>query len=214
MPEVPPNLVGLAGYECTTVPGLVRAIVDVYAAVATLEEVDGPLVQFSRRYIDQINAPYGRILIVPRKGNLSAASEMGSGKIAGVLPVLKAYLWSAEPALTGDEMDDELARFDLAAIMFKRFLNVLRRVAPGKIDYVDIDPDADQGNAASVNEYGEAHVITFRFLQDVERDGAVFAVLPTLDADGYPTPRLSPPQNYATDGVSLPSLDPITEPTE
>jgi hypothetical protein len=209
-----PNLVGLPGYNATTVPGLVRAIVDVYAAVAVLEDVEGPLIQFGRRYVEQINTPYGRILLVPRKGSLGAVSEMGSGKVASVLPVLKAYLWSAEPVLTGDEMEDELARFDLASIMWKRFLNVLNRVAVGKIELVDIDPDADQSAPAAVNEYGEAHVITFRFRQDVERDGVVFSVIPTLGADGLPTPRLAPPPNYAVDGATLDNLDITTTPTE
>ncbi len=224
MPEVKPNLVGLAGYPCTTVPGLVRAIRDVYAACAIVEEVAAPLLQFGRRYIEQSNAPFNRILIVPRKGQLGALREMGSGKIASIAPVLDVYLWGAEPTQTADELEDELTRFDLADPMVARFLNVLNRVAPGRHELLDLDPDQGQSNPASVNEYGETYLLTFRFIQDVARDGVVFSDLPIVDATtgnpvldpvtGLPTPQLSPPPSYAAAGGTLTTFDLTTEPTE
>lgn len=215
MPEVLPNLVGLAGYACTTVSGLVRAIVDCYAAVATTEAIAAPLIQFGRRYVGQINAPSGRILIVPRKGALGALREMGSGRVAGIASVLDVYLWGSEPTQTTDELEDELTRFDLADAMVARFVNVLNRVAVGKYELLDLDPDAGASDPASVNEYGETYLLSFRFLQDIARDGAVFAVIPTLDpTTGLATPQLSPPPNYASAGAVLNDISLSTVPKE
>jgi hypothetical protein len=213
--EVKPNLVGLPGYRCTTVPGLVRAIVDVYAACAILESVAAPLIQFGRRYVEQINAPSNRILIVPRKGQLGALREMGSGKIASIAPVIDVYFWGGEPTQTSDELEDELVRFDLADPMVARFINVLNRVAPAKYELLDLDPDQGQSSPAAVNEYGETYLLTFRFLQDIARDGVVFSALPTLNATtGLSTPQLSPPPNYAVSGAVIASIDLTTEPAE
>lgn len=215
MAEVKPNLVGLAGYPCSTVPDLVRAIVDCYAAVATIEGIAAPLIQFGRRYIGQINAPSNRILIVPRKGSLGGAREMGSGKIASIFPTLDVYLWGAEPTQTTDELADELTRFDLADPMVARFINVLNRVAVGKHELVDLDPDQGESDPAAVNEYGETYLLTFRFVQDVARDGVVFRVIPTLDpVAGLPTPRLAPPPNHANAGATIIDIDLVTDPAE
>ncbi len=214
MAEVLPNLVGLPGYDCTTVPGLVRAILDVYAACATIENVAAPLIQFGRRYIEQINAPYGRILIVPRKGALGALREMGSGHVASILPAIDVYLWGAEPTQTTNEIEDELTRFDLADPMVARFVNVLNRVAPGRFELDELDPDQGEADPAAVNEYGETYLLRFRFIQDIARDGVVFSVLPTLDpTTGLPTPRLAPPPNYAVDGAAVTSLNINVQPT-
>lgn len=214
MPEVLPNLIGLAGYKCSTVPDLVRAILDVYAACATVEGTAAPLIQFGRRYVEQINAPSGRILIVPQRGALGGVREMGSGKVASVSPSIKVYLWGAEPTQTAFEVVDELARFDLADPMVARFVNVVNRVAVGRVEWGELDPDAGESDPARVNEYGETYSLTFRFLQDIARDGVVFGILPTLGSDGKPTPRLAPPPNYASAGAALNDLDLTTEPAE
>lgn len=214
MPEVKPNLVMPAGYRPTTVPGLVRAIVDMYAAVALAENIPAPLIQFGRRYIAQINAPSGRILIVPRKGPLGPLAEMGSGCIASILPTIAVYLWGAEPVQTTDEVEDELTRFDFADAMVARFINVLNRVAAGLYELSDLDPDQGVTDPAAVNEYGETYLLTFRFIQDVARDGVVFSVLPTLDASGRPTPKISPPPNYAVAGGKIVDIEINTDPAE
>lgn len=222
--EAKPNLVGLPGYRCTTVPGLVRAIVDVYAACAILEGAPGPLIQFGRRYLEQLNTPYGRVLLIPRKGQLGAIREMGSGKIASIAPVIDVYLWGAEPTQTSNELEDELVRFDLADPMVARFINVLNRVAPAKYELLDLDPDQGQSSPAAVNEYGETYLLTFRFLQDIARDGVVFGPLPIVEpttgkpvispVTGLATPQLSPPPNYAVSGAVIASIDLTTEPAE
>ncbi len=210
----PPNLEGLPGYAATTVPGLVRAIVDIYAAVATIENVAAPLIQFGRRYIEQANQPFNRILIVPRKGAMGAVREMGSGKVASIAPTIDVYLWGGEPTQTSDELEDELTRFDLADPMVARFLNVLNRVATARYELADLDPDQGESDPASVNEYGETYRLTFRFIQDVARDGVVFSALPMLDANGLPTPQLSPPPKYARTGARLTAVDVTVTPVE
>ncbi len=213
MPAVPPNLVGLQGYAASTVTDLVRAIVDIYDLVAVAEGVPRPAIRFGRRLEELITAP-PCILMVPRKGPVGAPREMGAGDVASIDPLIEAHIWGPEPTQTEVELDNELARFDAVDPMLLRFLNVLRRVAPGKIDYLDADPDAGQSDPAATNHYGETYVLTFRFLQDVPRDGAVFAVLPTLDAYGKPTPQLSPPPNHAMTGAPVASLNISATPAE
>jgi hypothetical protein len=213
VPAVPPNLVGLQGYAASTVTDLVRAIVDIYDLVAVAEGVPRPAIRFGRRLEDLITAP-PCILIVPRKGPVGAPREMGAGNIGSLSPLIEAHIWGPEPTMTAIDLDNELARFDAVDPMLFRFVNVLQRVAAGKIEHLDADPDAGQADPAAVNNYGEEYVYTFRFLQDVPRDGVVFAVLPDLDADGRPTPQLSPPPNHAMTGAPVASLSITATPKE
>ena len=213
MPAVPANLVGLQGYAASTVTDLVRAIVDVYDLVAAAEGVPRPAIRFGRRLEDLITAP-PCILIVPRKGPVGSVRETGAGRIASIDPVVEAHIWGVEPAMTEIDLDNELARFDAVDPLLIRFINVLSRVAPGKFDPLDVDPDAGQSDPAATNHYGETYVFTFRFLQDVPRDGAVFAVLPSLDVDGNPVPQLSPPPVHAMTGNPVASINLTAAPTE
>ena len=208
MPAV--SLLQLGGYAPTTIPGLVRAIVDVYAAVAAKEQVAAPIIQFGRRYVEQIHAP-PRIVIVPRRGLWGDLTQVGAGQITQMKPTIKAHIWGPEPTFTSDELENELARFDAADPLLARFLNVLNRVAVGRIEAVDVDPDADQDDPAGTNNYGETYVLSFRFIQDVARDERVFSVFPTLAASGQPTPQLSPAPIHAVDPTDFevtPTVDP------
>ena len=90
MPAV--SLLQLGGYAPTTIPGLVRAIVDVYAAVAAKEQVAAPIIQFGRRYVEQIHAP-PRIVIVPRRGLWGDLTQVGAGQITQMKPTIKAHIW-------------------------------------------------------------------------------------------------------------------------
>ena len=214
MPPVP-NLVQNGGFAATTVPDLVWCIRHIYARVAVAENIAAPVIQYTRRYVEQIHAPH-RIVLVERKGPVGDPRDIGNGQIYSMRPLVEAYLWSPEPPYVkadgnGDpledaELENELARWDLAKAMVKRFLNVLNRVAVGRIEMLDADADAGNSDPALMNPHGETYLVTFRFVEGVERDARVFAVLPPLDANGQPTPRLSPPQPYAVPGGTLDTL--------
>lgn len=191
MSTKPNPLIG-AGYTATTVTGLVRAIKDIYALIAVREGVAAPSIRFGRRLEALITAPPS-IAIVMKKGPWGGSAQMGSGRVGAIAHPLSVHIWAPEPTIGEDELENELLRFDEADPMLARFLNVLARVAPSRIEPMDVDPDADQSRAASVNHYGETYVVAFRFIRDIARDENVFAALPTLDANRKPTPRLSPP---------------------
>lgn len=215
MPPIVRNLTQEQGADADTVSGLVRAIRNVYAAVATAEGIAAPTLQFGRRYVDQVTAP-PRILIVPQKGPIGGPSRMGGGVINTINPTVKAYVWGIEPdaSQAADEMEMELARFDAVDPMVIRFLNVLNRVAAGCLVLLDADPDTGEQDPAAVNEYGEAYVVTFQYIQDVPKDGLVFSVLITQDSDGRPVPQVSPPPLYKAAGADLVDVDLTTTPTE
>ncbi len=180
-----------AGYTATTVPGLVRAIRDIYAGVATREAVAAPTIRFGRRG-GRIDGGPNTIAIVPARGPWGDPVQMGGGAIRAVSLLVRAHIWAPEPTIGADDLENELLRYDQADPMLARFLNVLARVAPGRIEPVDVDPDADQKEAAAANHHGETYVVAFRFRMDIPRDATVFAVQPNLDAYNRPTPQLSP----------------------
>lgn len=174
-----PALIGLAGYPATTVAGLARAIKATYLAADAIEGVNSPTIQFGRRHVEQIHAP-PRIVMVPRRGTWGNMQEIAPSSISGVAITLQVFIWGPEPTLGDDEFENELARWDLADPLRNRFIATLAQVAPGRYEALDIDPDAGkgEGNAASVNEYGETYVLTFRFFEAVARDGHVAQVEP------------------------------------
>lgn len=183
-----------AGYTATTVPGLVRAIRDIYTIVAARESVAAPEIRFGDRGI-LVDAGPNTIAIVHRIGPWGDAMQFGAGSIGQYEPLLEAHLWAPEPTIGGNDLENELLRFDEADPMLARFINVLRRVAPGRLGPGDVDPDAGLGEDGHglVNQHGETYVVTFRFRVDVQRDAAVWAAMPDLDANNRPTPQLSPP---------------------
>jgi hypothetical protein len=190
------------GYPVTTVQGLVRAIKAHYAAVAAREEIAAPLIQFGRRHIEQIHAP-PRIVIVPRKGPWGAVTGLTKGQVGSVGLVLEVHLWAPEPTIGEDELENELLRFDAADPMVDRFANVLRRVAAGRFEPIDLDPDAGQGSrAASVNHYGETYVLAFRFTRGIALDAMVQNTArpdPTTNPPKFDTPPGTPASEVQID---------------
>lgn len=208
MPSV--NLRQLAGYWSTTFTGLVRAILDVYTAVAAAESIDAPAIRACRRGA-LIDGGPNSIVLEHRRGPWSGVEQSGHGEIGAVQFVVIAHIWAPEPTIGADDLENELLRFDSADPMLDRFLNVLNRVAVGRYEPIDIDPDAGQGSAGSVNEHGETYVVAFRFKRPIPRDATVFAVLPDQDSDGQPTPKISPAPSYATAASSISTVTPTTE---
>lgn len=209
MPPIVRNLRQLQGASATSVTGLVRAIRDMYDAVAETENVAAPLIQFGRRYVDQINAPF-RIVIVPRKGPVSGPRSMGGGMINQIAVLVDVHIWGPEPELTlpvDDEVEMELNRYDAVDPMLVRFLNVINRVSVGRIEVADADAEAGESDPASINEHGETWLLTFRYAWDIPRDGVVFSVVPPQGDDGRPTPNLSPGPTYAVPGADLEHVD-------
>lgn len=194
------------GYTVTTVPGLCRAIKDHYARIAAKELIDAPTIQFGRRHIQQIHAP-PRIVLVMRRGTWGGPEQVSAGRVAQLTPTIEARLWAPEPTVGEDEFENELLRYDNADAMLDRFLNVLARVAPGRIVAADVDPDGGMTEPAAVNHYGETYLVTFRFLRDVAREELVWNRLPTLDATGRPTPQLSPPPYSTPPGTTATTID-------
>lgn len=195
------------GYTVTTVTGLMRAIKEHYARIAAKENVAAPTIQFGRRHIEQIHAP-PRIVFVKRKGPWGGPEQMGAGRVAQLSPLIEAHIWAPEPAVGEDEFENELLRFDAADPMLDRFLNVLARLAPGRIVPAEVDPDDGQGDAAaSVNHHGETYLVTFRFLRDVAREELVWNRLPTLTDTGRPTPQLSPPPYSTPPGTPASTIE-------
>lgn len=191
-----PSMLGPGGYPATTVPGLIRSIADIYAAVATIESIAAPKIRFGRRYVEQIDKP-PRIVLVMGRGPWGGPQQIGAGRVSLWSPSITAYIWAPEPTTVSDELESELLRFDALDPMLYRFLNTLSRVAAGRIEPTDVDPNEARGqNPGAVNYYGETYAVSFRFLCDVPRDATVFNVLPATDTNGKPTPQISPPPIY------------------
>lgn len=208
------NLVQNAGWPVSTFTGLVRAIIDVYAAVAALEGSAAPIIRAGRRHVVIDEGP-NRIVLVQRRGPWAGVDQASHGEAGSVSLVVKAHIWGPEPTIGGDETENELLRWDAADPLLNRFLNVLNRVAPGRIEPIDVDPDADQGerDAGAVNEHGETYVVAFRFIRAVPRDASVFAVLPDLDGTtGQPSPRSPTPGTVVS--ATLTTLTPTTTPSQ
>lgn len=211
------NLVQPSGYHVTTFTGLVRAVADLYVAAAALEGSTAPTVRAGRRYGQPggvIDGGPNTIVLVPRRGPWAGVEQASHGEVASVQTVVKAHIWGPEPTIGADELENELLRWDAADPLLDRFLNVLSRVAPGRIEPIDIDPDAGlgEGGAGAVNHHGETYVVAFRFLRPVPRDRRVFSVLPTLDpSTGQPLPR--PPAPVTGDARATVSIvNPTTTP--
>ena len=200
------NLRVVQGYNVTTVTGLCRAIKEHYARIAVKEEVLAPVIQFGRRHIEQAHAP-PRIVLVMRRGPWTGPQQVGAGRVAQWSPTIEAHLWAPEPTVGDDEFENELLRFDAADPMLDRFLNVLARLAPGRIESSDVDPDDGQADPASVNHYGETYLVIFRFLRDVAREEIVWNRLPELTDTGRPTPQLSPPPYSTPPGTPASTID-------
>ena len=199
----PVNLVQLPGYPSSTFPGLVRAIKDIYASVALAEGEDAPAIRACRRGAIIDGGP-NTIVLVPRRGPWSGVEQAGHGEVASVQLVVKVHIWGPEPTIGSDDLENELLRWDAADPLLDRFLNVLNRVAPGRVEPIDVDPDADQGErgAGAINHHGETYVLAFRFLRPVPRDRRVFAVLPTTDVTtGQPSPRPPAPVSSVAGGT-------------
>jgi hypothetical protein len=211
------NLVQPAGYAVTTFAGLVRAIRDVYAAVAAIESVDPPTIRAGRRYAAPggiIDGGPNTIVLVPRRGPWAGVEQASHGEVASVQLVVKVHIWGPEPTIGADETENELLRWDAADPLLDRFLSVLSRVAPGRVEAIDLDPDAGLGerDSGAVNHHGETYVLAFRFLRPVARDAVVFGALPTLDGTtGQPSPRPPAPVR-AGDGSTIETLTPTTIP--
>lgn len=211
MPPILRNLRRLQGASATSVTGLVRAIRDIYDAVAEAEGVPSPTIQFGRRYVDQINAP-NRIVIVPRKGPVGSPRSIGGATINAIAQTIEVYIWGIEPdPIVEDEVEMELNRFDAADPLLIRFLNVINRVAVGRLELLDADPDAGESDPAAVNEHGETYLLTFRYAWDVPTDGVVFGIVTPKGNDGRPTPNISPGPIYTDPGADLEDVVITTE---
>jgi hypothetical protein len=207
-----------SGYAVSTFTGLVRAVQSIYAAVALAEGIAAPTIRAGRRWASPggiIDGGPNTIVLVPRQGPWAGVEQMGHGEVASVQVVVKAHIWGPEPTIGGDELENELLRWDAADPLLDRFLNVLNRVAPGRIEPLDVDPDAAQGEAGAgaVNEHGETYVVSFRFLRPVARQRVVFDVRPTTDpTTGQPSPRPPAPVSGET-GATISTVAVTTTPT-
>jgi hypothetical protein len=133
-----------------------------------------PLVYVGERYLRQTGAP-PRIIIVPGSGTIESPGRVGNGNIARDVEEIRAYLWAAENA-------DDLARYAAIENAKDMWINVIRKVMPGRAELRTINPTI----VANIVTFGEDRQLVATYSRGVPRSGAIWAVpttpQPTLDA--------------------------------
>ena len=161
----------------TTVAQVMADIIRHYVAVADPLSAANRILVGERR-----KAPLGappRLVMVRAGGNVTGPDTMGDGNLARFPQGFRAYLWGAETV-------DDLTRYDAVDDMFDRFVNVVRKVIPGRCAITVVDP-AD----TSVQTFGEQLQVLVTFSRGVPRDAAVWAV---------PVTPVSPPDPMRPNG--------------
>ncbi len=172
------NLLPVAAVPATTLAGVLRAVVDLFAAMN-----DATPIHIGERYLRMEGKPR-RIVIVPDDGDVSGVLGIGEGARASITQTATVFLWGAE---TGDD----LRRYDDADALLDRFVNVLVRVAPGRLDSAPVQ----RGKDTDILTFGEEYRLRFSYKRQIPTDVAVWsAALPTPeDPNPNPPPFDAPP---------------------
>lgn len=150
---------------------LARSIRAVYEAIANVEGIPAPTLQFSRRYVEQIHAP-NRIVLVPgdvEAGEAGSAIRVSAGYVGGVITKLDAHIWGPEPVIAEDATDEfeiELARVEALDPMVDRYINVVKALAPGSSEGVSITVNPKGGRLLM---YGELAIVRYEYTRGVEQ---------------------------------------------
>lgn len=138
-----------------------------------------PFLYIGERYLEQHGAP-PRIVVVPGAGEIGAPANKGGGDVAKDIEEIRAYLWAGEAA-------DDLARYAAIEDMKDRWINVLRKIMPGRAEIRTVNPSL----VSNIVTFGEDRQIVTRYERQVPRDAAIWKV---------PITAISPPDPLRPNG--------------
>ena len=174
------NLQTVPSYPATTLAGLMRAIVELFAAIEP-----GTPIYIGERYLKQEGRPR-RIIMVPDDGTISGVLGIGETAAGGLTQTCTVYLWGAE---TGDDLD----RYDDADALLGRFVNALKRLAGSRVKDAPLAREKD----SNVVTFGEEYQIRFSYEREIPTDQEVWNYAIPAPSD----PKLSPPPYDAPPGT-------------
>lgn len=123
-----------------------------------------PFLYVGERYLKQQGAPQ-RIVIVPGAGEVSAPRNIGAGNVARDVEEIRAYLWAGEST-------DDIARYAEIESMKDRWINVIRKLMPGRAEIHTVNPTL----ISNIANFGEDRLIITRYERTVPRDAAIWNV--------------------------------------
>lgn len=143
------------GAPRSTVADLMAAIRQRYADIG-----DTTPVLVGERHAPEIAAP-PRIVLVRAGGKVTGTGRTDTN-IARFDQGVRAYLWGAETV-------DDIQRYAAVDAMFDRLVNILRALAPGRIEISVVDL-----SDASVETFGEHLQVLATWSRGVPRDAVVW----------------------------------------
>lgn len=141
-----------------------------------------PFLYVGERYLKQHGAP-PTIVVVPGPGTIGAPTSIGAGNVAKDTEEIRAFLWA--PEALGD-----IARYTAIEDMKDRFVNVLRKIIPGKLAMRQVNPAL----LTNILTFGEDRQIIAEYTREVPRDAEIWNVPivpkspPDPDRPNGPTP--------------------------
>lgn len=123
-----------------------------------------PLLYVGERYLKQHGAP-PTIVIVPGPGTIGAPTSIGADNVAKDTEEIRAFLWAGEAA-------DDIARYAAIEDMKDRYVNILRKLIPGKLVMRTVNPVL----VSNINTFGEDRQIIAEYTREVPRDAAIWNV--------------------------------------
>lgn len=150
-----------------------------------------PFVYIGERYLKQHGAP-PRIVVVPGAGEIGAPNSKGGGDVAKDVEEIRAYLWASENT-------DDLARYAAIEDMKDRWINVIRKIMPGRAEIRTVNPTL----VSNVVTFGEDRQIVTRYERQVPRDAAIWKV---------PVVAISPPDAMRPQGNTGDTFDVVITP--
>ncbi len=189
------NLQTVPSYPATTLAGLMRAIVELFAAIESTTTV-----YVGERYLKQEGKPR-RIVMVPDDGTVTGVLGIGETAAGAVVQTCTVYLWGAENAV-------DLDRYNDADALLARFVNALRRLAGSRVK----DAPLTREKATDIVTFGEEYQLRFAYEREVAQDPEVWNYAIPAPSD----PQLSPPPYDAPPGTpaSTIAIDLSTVPQE
>lgn len=138
-----------------------------------------PFIYIGERYLKQHGA-HPRIVVVPGAGEIGAPANKGGGDVAKDVEEIRAYLWAGEAS-------DDLARYAAIEAMKDRWINILRKVMPGRAEIRTVNPSL----ISNVVTFGEDRLVVTRYERQVPRDAVIWNV---------PITAVSPPDPLRPNG--------------
>lgn len=123
-----------------------------------------PFIYIGERYLKQRGAP-PRIVVVPGQGSIGAPTSIGAGNIGKDVEEIRAFLWAGENT-------NDLRRYSEIESMKDRYINVLRKIIPGKLVMRVVNPAL----LSNIVTFGEDRQIVAEYTREVPRDAAIWNV--------------------------------------